>query len=324
MLAAELIRAQDIDVLALFFETPFFKADRAMVSARSMNLPFKVVDITKRHLEVVKHPKHGYGSNVNPCIDCRILMFRMTKARMAAEGARFIFTGEVVGQRPMSQRRQVMALIDREAGVEGRVVRPLCGKLLPPTVPETEGLVRREDLMDLNGRGRKPQMALAAEWGIDTYETPAGGCLLTDVGFSVRVRDELRFGDPDVREVQLLKVGRHFRLSERAKAILGRDAADCELLASLLTLGDVRIEARDMAGPLATIRGDVTAEAIRRTAALVLRYAKADPSAEHAVTVTRGDGPAEELSVTPATAEASRHMLIAAEGECGGFARRAR
>ena len=292
----------------------------ALATADSLGVPVTVIDNSRELLQVVKHPEHGYGSNMNPCIDCRILMFRMAAERMKADGGRFLFTGEVVGQRPMSQRRQAMELIDRASGVEGLVVRPLCGRLLAPTRAEAEGLISRDDLLALNGRSRKPQMALARAWGITDYESPAGGCLLTDPGFALRMRDALRFGDPDVREVQLLKVGRHFRLSERSKAILGRNADDCNQLDALLAPGDLRIEARDMPGPLATIRGEGTAETIRRTAALVLRYAKADPSGEHAVRVSRGKGAgAAIVSVRPAAEDEARHALISAEGGCGGF-----
>jgi tRNA U34 2-thiouridine synthase MnmA/TrmU len=291
----------------------------ALATAESLGAAVTVIDNSRELLEVVKHPAHGYGANVNPCIDCRMLMFRMAFARMKAEGARFLFTGEVVGQRPMSQRRQVMDLIDRESGTAGYVVRPLCGKLLPPTVPETEGLFGRDDLFSISGRSRKPQMALAREWGITTYESPAGGCLLTDPAFAVRMRDVLRFGPLDVHEVQLLKVGRHFRLTEKSKAVLGRNAEDCEVLSSLLGPADVQLEACDIPGPLATVRGEVTSEALRRTAALVLRYAKVDPAGEHGVKMTFGDGRTETILVSPAAEAECRHALIAAEGECGGF-----
>jgi tRNA U34 2-thiouridine synthase MnmA/TrmU len=289
-------------------------------TAERLGVPVRVIDNSREVLQVVKHPDHGFGKNTNPCIDCRILMFRMTKARMKEEGASFIFDGEVVGQRPMSQRRQAMAMIDQAADVVGYVVRPLCGKLLPPTVPEQEGLISREDLLDISGRGRLRQMALAKEWNIGEYESPAGGCLLTDPGFSMRVRDELRFADPDVHEVQLLKAGRHFRLSERSKAILGRNAADCELLLALLAPDDLVIEARDMPGPVATIRGEVTPEAVRQAAGLVLRYAKAEAGQEYPVIVRRQDGtPVEELSLAPLSEEQAAHYLIALEGGCGGY-----
>ncbi len=291
-----------------------------VATAERLDVPIETVDNAREMLEVVKHPEHGYGSHVNPCIDCRILILRMAAERMRRLGARFLFTGEVVGQRPMSQRRPVMEQIERAAGVEGLVVRPLCGRLLPPTEPERSGLLQRDQLLALSGRSRKPQMALAAEYGMDRYESPAGGCLLTDPGFAVRLRDALRFGDPDVREVQLLKVGRHFRLSERSKAILGRNKDDCEQLRSLLGPDEVAIEPRDMPGPLATIRGEATPEAVRATAALVLRYTRADPHTEHAVAVARADGTGgEEITVRPAEEEEARRQLVAFEGGGGGF-----
>ena len=292
----------------------------ALATAERLGVPLKVIDNSRELLEIVKHPAHGYGSNMNPCLDCRIMAFRLTFARLREEGAKFFFTGEVVGQRPMSQRRQAMMLIDREAGVEGYVLRPLSGRLLPPTIPETEGLISRAELLDISGRSRKRQMALAKEWGIETYESPAGGCTLTDPGFAIRMRDELRFGDPDVHEVQLLKVGRHFRLSPQSKVILGRNADDCRALQSLLGPQDRVIEARDMPGPLATIRGAAAPEAARQTAALVLRYAKADPEREHVVTVSRGGALVEELSLRPMSEAEAAGLLIAAEGGCGGFA----
>ncbi|MBN2584780.1 MAG: hypothetical protein JXL80_17080 [Planctomycetes bacterium] len=297
----------------------------ALQTADRLGVPIKVIDNSRELLQVVMHPEHGYGAHVNPCIDCRILMFRMTRARMAEEGARFIFTGEVIGQRPMSQRRQIMDRIDRESGMEGLVVRPLCGGLMPATRAEQEGWIRREDLLDIQGRGRKRQIALAAELGIDRYETPAGGCLLTDEGFEIRLRDLFRFGEPSVAEVQLLKIGRHFRLNERSKAILGRNAADCEAMGRMLGPDDLRIEARDMTGPVGAIRGEASPEAVRETAQLVLRYAKAAPGREHVVTVRRGDEAArEELSVEPLSEERSRFLLVAVEGQCGGLGRKAK
>jgi len=292
----------------------------ALETAERLGVGIKVIDNSNELLQVVKHPDHGYGAHFNPCVDCRILMFRMTKARMAEEGAKFIFTGEVLGQRPMSQRRQAMELIDQAAGVEGLVVRPLCGKLLPPSKAEEQGWVRREDLKDIQGRSRKRQIALAEELGLKKYESPAGGCLLTDPGFEYRIRDEFRFGDPDIHEIQLLKVGRQFRLSECSKTILGRNAADCQVLESLLGPSDLRIEARDIPGPLATIRGQATPEAVRETAELVMRYAGADPGREQVVKVSRGDGKVvEELSVEPAGEARAQFLLVAAEGQCGGF-----
>lgn len=293
----------------------------ALAAAAQLGIRVDVVDNSEHLLEVVKQPAHGYGANVNPCIDCRILMFRMATERMRSDGGDFLFTGEVVGQRPMSQRRQAMDLIDREAGVEGLVVRPLCGRNLPPTDIERRGLISREDLLDFSGRSRKPQIELARAYGITEYDSPAGGCLLTDPGYAIRLRDVLQFEAPDIREIQMLKLGRHFRLAPDARAVLGRNAEDCAKLESLLAPDEPAIQARDMTGPLATVRGRVDDDTLCRTAALVLRYAGAEAGREHVVTVGRADGSDErEVTVEPAAPEEATRLLVAAEGGCGGEA----
>jgi tRNA-specific 2-thiouridylase len=234
MLAAELTRAQGVDVLALFFETPFFASPKAKTSAKSIQLPFKVVDITQRHLEVVRHPKHGYGGNMNPCIDCHALMFRIAGEMLEQEEGSFVITGEVLGQRPMSQNRKSLALIAIESGLEGLLLRPLSAKLLPVTIPERRGWVKRELLMDFQGRSRKPQMTLAARLNINEYPSPAGGCLLTEKAFSRRLRDLFRFSaEPETREIELLKLGRHFRISSDTKLIVGRNKKENEAIQAL-------------------------------------------------------------------------------------------
>jgi len=209
LLAAELIRAQGIDVLALFFETPFFTSQKARKSAQAIDLPFKVVDITERHLEVVKRPKHGYGGNMNPCIDCHALMFRIAGEMLEEESASFVLTGEVLGQRPMSQNRKSLSLIATESGLNGLLLRPLSAKHLPLTIPEKKEWVERDLLMDFQGRSRKPQMELAKNLKIKEYPAPAGGCLLTEKAFSQRLKDLLTCQDaPELREIELLKLGR--------------------------------------------------------------------------------------------------------------------
>ena len=191
MLAAELIRGQGIEVLALFFETPFFESRKARKSAESLKLPIEVVDISERHLAMVKNPKHGYGSHMNPCIDCHALMFRVAGEMLAEKKAFFVVSGEVLGQRPMSQNKQALATVASESGLHGLLLRPLSAKCLPETIPEEKGWVKREDLMDFQGRTRKPQIDLAAKRNITDYPSPAGGCLLTEKVFSRRLKDLL-------------------------------------------------------------------------------------------------------------------------------------
>ena len=193
MLAASLVRAQNIDVLALFFETPFFTSAKARESSRKLDIPFRVVDITERHLPVIRNPKHGHGSAMNPCIDCHALMFRIAGEMMQDEGADFIITGEVLGQRPMSQNRRSLTLVEKESGMTGLILRPLSAKLLDITVPEEKGWINRDLLMDFQGRSRKPQMALAKELNLTDYPSPAGGCLLTEKEFSKKLKDLFDF-----------------------------------------------------------------------------------------------------------------------------------
>jgi tRNA U34 2-thiouridine synthase MnmA/TrmU len=276
MLAAELIRAQDIDVLALFFETPFFESRKAAQSARKMGLSFKVVNITKRHLEIVKHPKHGYGNNMNPCIDCHALMFRIAGEMLEQEGAAFVFSGEVLGQRPMSQNKQSLSLIGRESGLEGLLLRPLSAKKLPPTTPEEKGWVKRDQLMDFQGRSRKPQMELAKKLSIDTYPSPAGGCLLTENAFSRRLKDLLSARhDPELRELELLKLGRHFRLDRQTKAVVGRNKRENEAITALAADKDNLLVSMSVPGPTVLVAGDYSDRSLKTAAEITAAYSDA-------------------------------------------------
>jgi len=276
MLAAEVIRAQNIDVLALFFETPFFTAGRALASARSMNLPFKVVDITKRHLEVVKHPKHGYGGNMNPCIDCHALMFRIAGEMLESEDAAFIFSGEVMGQRPMSQNKKALALVAEESGLHGLLLRPLSAKCLPPTIPETEGWVIREALLGFQGRSRKPQMSMAANLKLGDYPAPAGGCLLTERGFSRRLKDLLiSNSEVNINHLESLKLGRHFRINDHVKIVVGRNKRENEKLKGLAAKEDILLNTVSVPGPSVLVSGDLLNKAIDAAVQITLSYSDA-------------------------------------------------
>jgi len=277
MLAAELIRAQSIDVLALFFETPFFTADRAVLSARSMDLPFKVVDITKRHFEVVKHPKHGYGGNMNPCIDCHALMFRIAGEMLDSEGAAFVFSGEVMGQRPMSQNKRALALVAEESGLHGMLLRPLSAKCLSPTIPETKGWVKRDQLLGFQGRSRKPQMAMAAELKMADYPAPAGGCLLTERGFSRRLKDLLTTEAEDIstHHLKSLKLGRHFRINDHVKIVVGRNKGENDKLRKLALKKDILLDTVSVPGPTVLMYGNSLNEAIDPAVRITLSYSDA-------------------------------------------------
>jgi tRNA U34 2-thiouridine synthase MnmA/TrmU len=280
-LAVRLILDQGIAVEALNFVTPFCQCNRrgcceAVRVAEQFGIPCKTVSVTDEFFDVIRHPEHGYGSGMNPCLDCRILMFSKARQRMEETGADFVFTGEVLGERPMSQRRDAMRIIERESGLDGRLLRPLCAHLLPPTRPEQAGWVDREKLLAISGRSRKPQMALAKAYGINDYPCPAGGCLLTDRGFARRMRDLVQHcTDFGLNDVNLLKVGRHFRLSPTAKAVVGRNEDENQRIVRLSRPGDLLLEVQDWAGPVTVLRGTATAKEIRLAAAITVRYSDA-------------------------------------------------
>ena len=276
MLAVEVIRAQGIDVLGLFFETPFFQSTRAARSAEILGFPLKVLDITQPHLEVVRKPRYGYGGNMNPCIDCHALMLRTAAERLASENARFIITGEVLGQRPMSQNLRALSTVAALSGRPELVLRPLSAKLLPPTLPEEKGWVRREELPAFSGRSRKPQMELARAFNITEYPSPAGGCLLTDPVFSRRLKDLLSARPHcDVREIELLKLGRHFRLGPETKVVVGRNKKENEEVFTLAGKSDLIVKVDSIPGPLALVVGDISREAEKLAVALALAYSDA-------------------------------------------------
>ena len=310
MLAAELIRAQGINVLGLFFETPFFTSKKARESAKSMGLPFKVVDITKRHLDVVKSPKHGYGGNMNPCIDCHALMFKITGEMLEKEGADFVLTGEVLGQRPMSQNKQSLSLIISESGLDGLLLRPLSAKRLPVTIPEKKGWVKRELLMGFQGRSRKPQMELAQVLNIKGYPAPAGGCLLTEKVFSRRLKD-LFFSqsDPDLREIELLKVGRHFRIFPHTKLVVGRNKSENEEIHALTGKKDLVLTSASVPGPTVLFLGDFSDSALKLAAAITVAYSDSEDSETIPVRVVGGSEDRMLMTEVHEKGEFKRYMI---------------
>jgi hypothetical protein len=318
MLAVSLLQRQNVDILAVSFVTPFFGSARAEEAARRLGVPFRPVDITARHLEVVKHPKHGYGRNMNPCIDCHALMLNVAGKILEAEGYDFLFTGEVLGERPKSQNRPALGIVAKESGYPDLVLRPLSAKLLDPTKPEREGLVDRERLLDIQGRSRKRQMALAVEFGITEYPSPAGGCRLTDPGFSRRLR-ELLDRDPqaDADDMRLLALGRHLRLAEKTRLVLGRNKEENEKLEAFFRPGDVKLFVRGVMGPTGLLRGPAGAELKALAASICARYSDAPRDNASPVrfipipAATNGAAAVEEeVSVMPAPAEVIDPLII--------------
>ena len=262
-LAAKVVMEQGIELEALNFMTLFCTCTHrgatclaSQKAVETLGIPLRVFNVSEEYLSVVKDPSHGYGKNMNPCIDCRIFMLKKAKAYMQDSGAAFIVTGEVLGQRPMSQRKDAMRLIEKEAELEGFILRPLSAHVLPMTIPEKEGWVDREKLLKFQGRSRKPQIKLAEHYGIRDYPCPAGGCLLTDPGFAKRMKD-LMLHKPDfsLNDVHLLKVGRHFRLSDGVKLVVGRNEEENQKIETFAQEGDYFIQGLRFARASFSLKG---------------------------------------------------------------------
>ncbi|HHL40471.1 MAG TPA: hypothetical protein ENJ37_08190 [Deltaproteobacteria bacterium] len=322
-LAVKLMLDQGIEVHALNFTSAFCTCSgsakkelsggcrsESMKVARRFGIPIKVMVKGLDYIEIVRNPRYGRGKGINPCVDCRIYMFRRAGEYMAEIGASFIVTGEVLGQRPMSQRRETMKIIERESGLEGLILRPLCARQLEPTIPEKEGLVDRNKLLAITGRTRRPQIELADELEVGDYPCPSGGCLLTDRIFSRKVRDLLDHKEEvTLRDLRALKFGRHFRY-RGAKVVVGRDEGENAKLKGLAEGEAILVEPVGFAGPVALIM-DAPAGALSNglrdfAAGLVVRYSagKAGEGAKVKFTADPEEiGEAADFTVTAPLAE---------------------
>jgi tRNA-specific 2-thiouridylase len=282
VLAAKLILDQGIEVVGLYFKNPFNTPlpplpDEELPAykvAREIGIELLSIPLGERLLRIVEKPAYGYGRNMNPCLDCRILQLTIAKNYMEKIDASFIITGEVSGQRPMSQRRDTLNLVAKRSETKGILLRPLSAKLLPPTLLEQEGIVDREKLLDINGRSRKRQLELAKKYGIKEFTSPAGGCLLTDPKFSLRLKDLLdNQKSLTLNDVELLKVGRHFRLSPRLKVVIGRRHNENLIISELAKEGDaIYRPPQGVSGPTALSRGKEELRDQTIIAALISRY----------------------------------------------------
>jgi len=285
-LAVKLMMNQGVEVTALNFITPFCTCTRkgckheASRIAEKFDIPIKVVVAGGEYIKMVKNPKHGYGKNMNPCIDCRIFMLKKAKEYMEEIGASFLFTGEVLGQRPMSQRREAMTIIEKEAGLEGLILRPLSAQFLEPTIPEKEGLVDREKLFRIRGRWRKPQMELAEEFGIEDYQCPAGGCRLTDPQFAKRVKEAFEHDEDDIQDMNLLKYGRHFRLPSGVKVIVGRNEEENSIISRFAGERDLLMEVVGFGSPITLLKNSCDERDIKMAASVCVRYSNYKGKAE--------------------------------------------
>ncbi len=274
-LAAKLMKDQGVEVIGICFKSHFFGAENAIKMAKQIDIQLEVIDFSEDHFKLVKNPKHGYGKNLNPCIDCHAMMFNYAGKMLDKYKADFIITGEVLNQRPMSQNKNSLDIVKKESGFSDKILRPLCAKNIQPTKMELEGLVDREKLMDISGRSRKIQMELAENWGIKDYPSPAGGCKLTEPNYSNRLRDLLnKKKDIINNDLEILKIGRHFRVSEKAKIISTRTGDEAQEIKKYLTTKDLIFLAEDFNGSMVIISGEPTQEDIEFAAKVTGRYCK--------------------------------------------------
>jgi tRNA U34 2-thiouridine synthase MnmA/TrmU len=324
-LAVLLLLRQNVEVTALTFMTSFGcdLSDRSSCghnpfpAAQKHGFRVKLMHLGQDYVDMVRQPRYGRGKNMNPCVDCRIMMLSQAKAYMELAGADFVATGEVMGQRPFSQVKGKLALTERESGLEGLLLRPLSAQLLPPTLPEQRGWVDRSTLMAIRGRSRKPQMQLARELGLEDYPNPASGCLLTDPGYSSRLRDLFAHSEfVDTSDLNLLRTGRQFRLSPTAKAIVGRNETDNARIETQARFGDAILEVPDCGSPLTLLRGQVDAEAVRRAAELTARYSSLRSSPLVNVDVQYRGG-TDTIAVVPASEDVCARYRIVSDQAIG-------
>lgn len=310
-LAVCVLREQGLYVEAVVFASPFFKIDAAKRAAEKLKVPLHVVSFTRDILGLVKSPPHGFGGALNPCIDCHALMIRRAGEMMAEKAFDFVATGEVLNQRPMSQTRRSLLVVEKDSALNGRLLRPLSAQLLEPTVPELEGVVDRGQLLGLSGRTRKPQMELAKKYGLEEYPSPAGGCLLTEKGFCRKLADmKAHEGLDEERLVWLLLMtGRHFRLPGGAKCVAGRDARDNAALKNARLPGDIVLHTVNVPGPTMLLPGGASAEDLAWAAGICASYGDHGDRKEVIVRVW-GDGGAEERSVVPLAKESFAGWML--------------
>ncbi|MDP2862865.1 MAG: tRNA 4-thiouridine(8) synthase ThiI [Desulfobacterales bacterium] len=311
ILSALVLRRHNVEVEWITFETPFFSPEKAIKASKTTGIPLTVKNITEEYLTMLKNPHCGYGRNMNPCMDCHSLMFRIAGGIMKESGFDFLFSGEVLGQRPMSQTLSSLRYVEKHSGYEGYIVRPLSAKRLPVTIPEKEGLINRELMLGFSGRSRKPQAALAGEFGISDYPNPAGGCLLTDKGFSRRLKDlfdhQKYFSE---NELNILKHGRHLRLSKNTKIIVGRNQSDNDNIEKLFNpASDILLKVNLFPGPTTVMPNGGNREIIILAASICAGYGRIPEYSQIDVTAKTPEGN-ETIKVLAIPPGKIRHLII--------------
>jgi tRNA-specific 2-thiouridylase len=308
-LAVRMMLEQGVEIEAIAIKTPFCDFDcgkgcghRVKEVASELGIQLNTVYYGEEYLKMLKHPKYGYGSGMNPCIDCRGMMYRTAKEYMEKVGADFVITGEVLFQRPMSQNKRALHIIEQESGMKGKILRPLSAKHLIPTEAEEHRLVERTKLGDIRGRSRKGQISLANYFNISDPPNAAGGCLLTDPAFSKRIRDVMEHIEdiPTINDVELLKIGRHFRLSTEAKLVVGRDEDENDMIDAMVIDGDIIMTAAEYVGPKCILRcKKYDSRILNMAARIVLRYSDA-PRGNQSKVKVEINGRKDEILVLPA------------------------
>ena len=296
-LAVKMMQKQGFEVSAVAIKTPFCDFDcgrgcgfEIRERADTLGIDLKTVYLGDEYIEMLKHPKHGIGAGFNPCIDCRAMMFNAAKKHMDEIGAEFIISGEVLGQRPMSQHGPALRTIEKESGLVGKIVRPLSAGLLPETDPEKKGLIKRENLGMIKGRTRRMQLDMAKKYGIENPPNAGGGCLLTDPTFGLRAKDLFAHTEtPTINDIDLLKIGRHFRLDEQTKFVVGRNKDENEMIKAIALPGDVLIQARDHMGPISILRGKNTDAYEELVSSVTLRYSDAPKGEQVSVIINKNN-----------------------------------
>ena len=309
-LAVRMMQEQGFEVSAVAIKTPFCDFDcgrgcgfEIRERADDLNVNLKTVYLGDEYIEMLKHPKYGIGAGFNPCIDCRAMMFNAAKKHMDEIGAEFIISGEVLGQRPMSQHGPALRTIEKESGLVGKIVRPLSAALLPETDPEKNGLIKRENLGMIKGRTRRAQLDMAKKYGIENPPNAGGGCLLTDPTFGLRAKDLFAHTEtPTINDIDLLKIGRHFRFDEQTKFVVGRNKDENEMIKAIALPGDVLFQARDHMGPVSILRGKNVDVYVKFASSITLRYSDA-PKGEQASVIINKDNTKKEISTQHAEEE---------------------
>lgn len=307
LLAARLVMDQGVEVVALQFITPFFNyghKGREEESAQRFKQEYGfdciIRDVTDEYVEMLRNPRYGYGKNFNPCIDCKIFMMTRAAAMMKEVGADFLVSGEVLGQRPMSQRRDALRIVERDSGIDKYLLRPLCAQHMKPTIPEEQGMVDREKLLDICGRSRKRQIELAESMGIKDYQSPAGGCLLTDPIISKRVASLLASSTTVTQEdLRLLATGRHFDVPG-GRLHVGRNKDENAMIASLAKDGDYTLKVRERPGPFGLLRGNPSQAGLELAAGIISRYSDHTGLDTLNVAVAKKDGDTVMIAAAPA------------------------